>query len=129
MKSKKLIEVGVVSAAEAVNAVHYEFVEGAVIPRFDENDNVSLVVPEVAVGIEGSNLPVTVNDELLQSYQSLLMQAQTSLDRIPTSGEGLFAGTTDKEKALFATLTRLNADVVLRILIMRKLIMRGRMGK
>lgn len=95
-------------------------IESQLVVEFDRD---CLKVPEVTVGMD--ELPK--NDGLLRAYQTLLMDAQTKLDviqtwKLPELGEG----TSDREKEVFETLRKLNAEVVLRILTMRRIIVAAR---
>jgi hypothetical protein len=98
----------------------------------------SIKVPEVKV--VGIGKPV--NADRLRHYGELLRVAQNALDRIPTSKahnlapietELGFGKPVDDcsvyEKELFETLQQLNAEVVLRVLTMRRLVTAGLTGR
>lgn len=98
---------------------------------FDHNG--CLKVPEVSSNLNERAL----NPDLLSEFGQLLRDAQTKLDRIPTTVIGMEnfveakgnPGTTDAEYAVFERLRELNAEVVLRILVMRRLIVAAQTGR
>lgn len=117
--------------------------ETNLIVEFDKNG--CLKVPEVASGMEDR----AVNSDLLRDYGQHLRNAQNSLDRMPTYGianmgaadwrgtapadvmynKSLAEGTSEAERAVFEELRRLNAEVVLRVLVMRNLAVAAQIGR
>lgn len=94
-------------------------------------------VPKVTVGIKGQ----PVNTDRLRHYGELLRTAQNALDRMPTSdnmnlcpaevelGFNLpLMNCSAEEAQLFEEMQRLNAEVVLRVLVMRRLVTAGLTG-
>ena len=104
--------------------------------KFDSNG--CLEVPKPSVTLQGQ----AVNDDRLAHYGHLLREAQASLDRIPTyQGGGLcelearlghtapLLPCSPREVEVFNQLLELNAEVVLRVLYMRRLVTAARMGR
>lgn len=89
-------------------------------------ENGCLDVPEVTAGMTKP----AVNTSRLSEYGQLLREAQNFLDRMNTFSIPTMApGTTNKERELFEELRRLNAETVLRVLVMRRLVLAGQIGK
>jgi hypothetical protein len=117
--------------------------ETNLVVEFDKHG--CLKVPEISSGLEDR----AINSGLLADYGQLLRQAQTSLDRMPTVGvdnmgaadwrgmapadvmynKSLAEGTSEAERAVFEELRRLNAEVVLRVLVMRNLAVAAQIGR
>ena len=89
--------------------------------KFDSNG--CLIVPKVKVNLAAR----AVNSDLLRTIGALGREGQTPLDRIPTSEieKSLVPDTPEDEKELFKEIERLNAEIVLRILTMRRLAVEG----
>jgi hypothetical protein len=109
--------------------------------KFDNHG--CLEVPEVSSGMAGRK---AVNQDILSAYGRKLREAQNSLDRMPTYkvenpdpmglaeadvmyGRKLREDTPEQEKALFEALRQLNAEIVLRVLVMRSLVTAGMIGQ
>jgi hypothetical protein len=89
--------------------------------KFDSNG--CLVVPKVKVNLVNN----AKNSDLLHTIGAIGREAQTPLDRIAISNieACLLPDTPEDEKALFKEIEKLNAEIVLRILTMRRLAVEG----
>lgn len=94
-------------------------------PKFNENG--CLEVPEVSSGLTNP----AVNEDLLRNIGRLAREGQTALDRIATSNidAALLPETSHDEREVMRTIERLNAEIVLRILVMRRLATAALTGK
>ena len=123
--------------AQRDNLEYFDVVEIRPVPKTVESipvefdTNGCLKVPEMPSGLKRRHNNHAANEEYLQEIGKHGRDAQTILDRIPTINieEKLDPATSLEEREVFRKLQQLNAEVVVRLLMMRRLATNALIGR